>query len=150
MKSVYSVAELVPHSGKMSLLDRVTEYGDDWLQAEVTITADSMFADKLGVPAWVGLEYMAQTIGAFAGLQERLCSGSPKLGFLVGSRRYSCSGEYFLIGQTLTLRVEKEMATESGLNVFQCRVQGTDIEASARLNVFQPDDAAQFIKESLE
>jgi len=150
MKSVYSVAELVPHSGKMSLLDRVTEYGDDWLQAEVTITADSMFTDKQGVPAWVGLEYMAQTIGAFAGLQERLCNASPKLGFLVGSRRYSCSGEYFSIGQTLTLRVEREMVTESGLNVFQCSVQGTGIEASARLNVFQPDDAAQFIKESLE
>ncbi|MBV1889157.1 MAG: hotdog family protein [Proteobacteria bacterium] len=149
MKSVYNVAELVPHSGTMSLLDRVIEYGEDWLQAEVTITADSMFADKQGVPAWIGLEYLAQTIAAFAGLQERQKGDLPKLGFLVGSRRYSCSEEYFPIGQTLQLRVEREMESESGLNVFQCMLKGEGIEGSTRLNVFQPNDVAKFLEESV-
>ncbi|MBV1915847.1 MAG: hotdog family protein [Pseudomonadales bacterium] len=150
MKNLYAVTELVPHSGKMSLLDRVTEYGEEWLQAEVTITKHSMFLAKQGVPGWVGLEYMAQTIAAFAGLQERLSDGPPKLGFLVGSRRYSCSQEYFPVGQTLRLRVEREMETKAGLNVFQCSLQGDGVEASARLNVFQPDDAAKFLQESSE
>lgn len=152
MKSEFSVAELVPHSGKMSLLDTIVDYGDDWLQAEVCITRDSMFADlssdKKGVPGWVGLEYLAQTVGAYAGLQERLAGGEPKLGFLVGSRKYLCSADYFLIGQTLSIKVHREMQVDNGLSVFQCDLQGDGVEASASLNVFQPDDAPQFLKEA--
>ena len=40
MKVEYSVAELVPHSGKMSLLDTIIDYGDGWLHAEVHITPE--------------------------------------------------------------------------------------------------------------
>ena len=149
MKSEYTVAELVPHSGKMSLLDNITAYGDDWLKAEVQITEQSMFVDQKGVPAWLGLEYLAQAIGAFAGLQERRLGKKPKLGFLVGTRKYECSEEYFLLGQVLTLKVEREMETEAGLNVFQCFLTGQGVEASARLNVFQPDDAEKFLEDTM-
>ncbi len=45
----------VPHSGDMSLLGRVLDAGDDWLEAEVTIGQESMFLEAEGVPAWVGL-----------------------------------------------------------------------------------------------
>ena len=149
MKSEFSVLELVPHSGKMSLLDNIIEYGDDWLIAEVCITTDSTFADERGVPAWVGLEYMAQTIAAYAGLQERLGGGKPKLGFLLGSRKYLCSTDYFSIGKILRLTAQLDMQAENGLNVFQCVLQGDGIEASANMNVFQPDDADKFLRDNL-
>ena len=145
MKVTYSVADLVPHSGKMSLLSTIVDYGDEWLQAEVNITLDSMFADAHGVPAWVGLEYMAQTIAAWAGLQERLNGGMPKIGLLLGSRKYICNTDYFAWGQTLILNVHVEMRAENGLDVFNCEIRGKDIEASALVNVFQPDDAEKFL-----
>ena len=148
MKSEYSVAELVPHSGKMSLLDNIVEYRDGWLRAEVSITADSMFADKQGVPAWIGLEYMAQAVGAYAGWQERLKGGPPKLGFLLGTRKYLCSTDYFAIGTKLIVTVQLEMEAANGLNVFQCILQGEGVEASANLNVFQPDDPGKFIQDN--
>ena len=85
MISEYRVADLVPHSGRMSLLTSITDHDEDSLSAQVVITQDSMFADSQGVPSWVGLEYMAQAIGAFAGLQERLKGESPKLGFFIGN-----------------------------------------------------------------
>lgn len=148
MKSEYSVAELVPHSGKMSLLDNIVEYRDGWLRAEVSITADSMFADKQGVPAWIGLEYMAQAVGAYAGWQERLKGGPPKLGFLLGTRKYLCSTDYFAIGTKLIVIVQLEMEAANGLNVFQCVLQGEGVDASANLNVFQPDDPDKFIQDN--
>ena len=148
MKSEYSVAELVPHSGKMSLLDNIVEYRDGWLRAEVSITADSMFADKQGVPAWIGLEYMAQAVGAYAGWQERLKGGPPKLGFLLGTRKYLCSTDYFAIGKKLIVIVQLEMEAANGLNVFQCVLQGEGVDASANLNVFQPDDPDKFIQDN--
>ncbi|MFT5658529.1 MAG: putative hotdog family 3-hydroxylacyl-ACP dehydratase [Gammaproteobacteria bacterium] len=149
MNTSYSVEDLVMHRGKMNLLDTIVDYGDDWLLAEVTIREDSMFADSRGVPAWIGLEYLAQTIGAFDGLKERLEGKKPKLGFLVGSRKYQCSRPYFAIGQTLSLHVQFEMQADNGLSVFSCLLTGDSVEATTSLNVFQPEDAEKFIQDSI-
>jgi predicted hotdog family 3-hydroxylacyl-ACP dehydratase len=147
VKSEYSVAELVPHSGKMSLLDNIIEYRDGWLRAEVCISADSMFVNELGVPAWIGLEYLAQAVGAYSGWKERSKGRSPKLGFLLGTRKYLCSTDYFAIGTTLTLTVQLEVEAENGLNVFQCVLEGEGVEATANINVFQPDDPDKFLQD---
>ncbi|OMH31679.1 hotdog family protein [Motiliproteus sp. MSK22-1] len=148
MMPKFSVEELVPHSGKMSLLDTIVEYGEDWLHAEVQITTDSMFVDERGVPAWIGLEYLAQAIGAFSGSKERLSGDQPKLGFLLGTRKYRCTTDYFPIGQTLSIKVRRELQGDNGLSAFSCLLQGEGIEASANLNVFQPDDADQFLQDA--
>lgn len=149
MSSEYRVEELVPHSGKMSLLDSIVVHGDDWLHAEVKISKDSMFVEERGVPAWIGMEYMAQAIGAFAGLQERLGGGAPKLGFLLGTRKYICTTDFFPVGNTLSLKVTRELQGDNGLSVFQCMLQSDGIEATASLNVFQPEDADKFLQEAI-
>ena len=149
MRQTYNVAQLVPHSDKMRLLDRILDYGEEWLHAEVHITQDSMFADADGVPAWIGLEYMAQAISAHAGMLERLNGGEPKIGFLLGSRKYLCNTDYFAIGQTLSVKVHLEMLASNGLNVFSCELLGQGVEASAIVNVFQPDDAKKFLKDAV-
>jgi predicted hotdog family 3-hydroxylacyl-ACP dehydratase len=146
--SAYSVAELVPHSGKMSLLSSIVDYGEDWLQAEVVITRDSTFADAEGVPSWIGFEYMAQTIAAYSGLQERLRGGKPRIGFLLGSRKYVCNVERFAIGQKLLLKVCPEVLGDNGLNVFNCELRGQGVDASAMINVFLPEDADAFLREA--
>ena len=147
MNASFSVAELIPHTGCMSLLDEIIDFGDDWLHAKVKVTADSMFVEEQGVPALVGIEYLAQAVAAYAGLQERKYGREPKLGFLLGVRKYLCSTDYFPIGSTLVLQVQLEMQAENGLNVFQCILMSDEIKASARLNVFQPDDAKQFLQD---
>ena len=133
----------------MSLLDTILDYGEEWLHAEVHITPDSMFADADGVPAWIGLEYMAQAISAHAGMLERLNGGKPKIGFLLGSRKYLCNTDYFAFGQTLLVKVHLEMLAANGLKVFNCELQGRDLEASAIVNVFQPDDAEKFLMDAV-
>ncbi len=148
MKTPYQVAELVPHSGRMSLLSRIVDYDEGWLLAEIDINSDSMFADDRGVPAWIGLEYMAQAIAAYAGLQERIQGGVPKIGFLLGSRNYSSSGDYFAHGHTFQVRVVLDMVADNGLNVFNCELEGNGTRATAMVNVFQPDDAEKFLEEA--
>ena len=149
MTERYQIADLVPHSGSMSLLTRVTAYGEQWLEAEVEIHSDSMFVEEKGVPAWIGVEYLAQAIAAYAGLQQRQQSKTPKLGFLLGTRRYQCNTDWFAIGQTLSIRVECEMQAENGLHVFTCQLTGEQATASANLNVYQPDDASEFVEEAI-
>jgi len=145
-EQLYSVADLVPHSGKMSLLSTIESYTDSSLTASVLITKDSMFADSDGVPAWVGIEYMAQAIGAYAGLQQRNLGQAPKLGFLLGSRKYQCDAPVFSLGSKLIIVAERELMAENGLSVFKCRLSAPGVNASAQLNVYQPEDAELFLK----
>lgn len=147
MKAEYQVSELVPHSGKMSLLDEIVEYDQESLLARVHVRASSMFAGAEGVPAWIGMEYMAQAIAAFAGLQERQNGGEPKLGFLLGSRKYRCSTDVFSLGACLNIRVIREMQAENGLHAFDCEIRGENVQATARMTVFQPDNAETFLQD---
>jgi len=147
MTQEYQLHELVPHSGTMSLLTRVTAHGEAWLEAEVDIHAASVFVEDAGVPAWVGIEYLAQAIAAYAGLQQRKQNKAPKLGFLLGTRRYDVNTAWFATGQTLLIRVEQEMVADNGLHVFKGKLTANQIEATANLNVYQPDDGVQFIKD---
>ena len=92
------VATLVPHSGRMVLLDRVLSADADNLCAEVRIHADSVLAGAQGVGAWVGIEYMAQAIAAHAGWSARQRGGDVKVGFLLGARKYQAGVSYFAPG----------------------------------------------------
>jgi predicted hotdog family 3-hydroxylacyl-ACP dehydratase len=149
----FHVEDVVPHSGVMSLLDRVVDAGEDWLEAEVRIGRDTLFADERGVPAWAGIEYMAQAIAAFAGMQRRRRGLEAAVGFLVGTRRYDSSQSYFPHGSRLTIRVEREFQADNGLGVFACEIRGEslqnhEITASAALNVFQPDNVHEFLEQA--
>lgn len=143
----YPVDEVVPHSGTMSLLDNIVDSGDDWLIAEVLIKPDTLFVSDKGVPAWIGIEYMAQSIGAFAGTMAKNHQQSIKLGFLLGTRKYISSVSNFPLGSRLLIKVEKELQSDDGLGVFNCSINAEDILVSARLNVFQPRDADEFFAE---
>ena len=149
MKTDFTVEEVVMHRGAMNFLDEILDYGEDWLQAGVHITGNSMFADDRGVPGWVGMEYLAQAIGAYEGVQRRLQGSRPRLGFLVGSRKYRCNVDYFAPGQVLSLYVVREILADNGLGVFKCELTGPQgVEASANLNVYQPENAEEFLKGS--
>ena len=77
---------LIPHKGKMMLLDRVIEYDiEHSIRAEYTITRNCLFYDPLldGVPAWVGFEFIAQAISTLTGIRKRAKGEKPKMGFIL-------------------------------------------------------------------
>jgi predicted hotdog family 3-hydroxylacyl-ACP dehydratase len=146
LKPEYSIDEVVPHSGIMSLLSEVLDYDSDTLRASVIVSEDSLFASPRGVPAWVGVEYMAQAIAAYAGVSAREAGEGVSIGFLLGTRKYSCTQPYFPLGDRLTVAVSKELQDDNGLAVFQCIIQSeSGVEALGNLNVFQPDNVEQFL-----
>ena len=143
----WAMADLVPHAGRMRLLDAAIDGDDDSLTACVEIRADSLFFDGVGVGAWVGIEYMAQAVAAWAGWRARLDGGSPKVGFLLGSRRYSTSRSRFLLGEVLLVQAQRQFQADNGLGHFDCTlaIDGVQV-ASAALTVFEPDDVSQFLR----
>ncbi|MDP3876621.1 MAG: hotdog family protein [Methylobacter sp.] len=133
-----AVADLIPHSGSMVLLERIIDYDDQSLIAEVVVRGDGLLGgDEKSVPAWVGIEYMAQAIAAFAGVTAKQANEPIRLGFLLGTRRYGSNIAAFKAGSILTIRVKKIMQDDN-LGVFDCRIDGDGVEITAKLNVYQP------------
>lgn len=136
----YSIEQLLPHAGKLMLLDHVLTYDDESMSAQVTVRGDGLFGDNTGVPAWLGIEYMAQTVAAHGGLMCRLAGKPLNPGFLLGTRRYHCNVSRLNAGAVLIVTV-KRLIQDQGLGVFDCRVTGDGVEISAKLSVYQPDTA---------
>jgi predicted hotdog family 3-hydroxylacyl-ACP dehydratase len=137
----YSIHDLLPHGPSMVLLDRVLGWDEGFISCELTIRAGiPFFTAGTGVPSHVGLEYMAQCCGAYAGLAG-LAAGQPvKLGFLLGTRKYSAATEIFAPGDILTITA-REILREEPMAVFDCRISCQNNEiATAQLNLYRPEN----------
>ena len=137
------IEEVVPHRPPMLLIDRVCAHGDDMTVSTVAIRPDSPFvatgADgRLGVPAVVGIEYMAQTVAAYAGLSARKEKRAPRIGFLLGCRELNLETDAFAVGEVLTIEVRRVFG-ENDLGSFSCKITGADGRtlASGSLTVYQ-------------
>ena len=139
-----NVADLIPHEGQMVLLDKVLEYDENSLVSEVIVRDDGLFGDGKTVPAWLGIEYMAQTVAAHEGMMSHLAGKPIKLGFLLGSRRYYSNISSFTVGSRLTVKVER-LIQDQGLGVFFCQISGKGVDISAKLNVYQPDNKVNLV-----
>lgn len=148
----YSINEVLPHKEPMILIDSLESYDSDSCICQVTITKESPFYDDTlaGVPSYIGSEYMAQAIAAFAGANALDNKSKVTIGFLLGSRKYKTFKPAFLLNTRLTIKVKELYQEESGLSVFECEIndQTPSLIAQANINVFQPDNAEAFINES--
>lgn len=144
----YAVAELLPQAGNMVLVDQVLEVGEDHIVVGLRVREDGLFSSPdRTVPAWVGLEYMAQAIAAFSGYQRKCRGEAIGLGFLLGTRHYECSASSFPCGTSLTVRAEKIIEGANDMAVFDCAIDGGGIHAASKLNVLLPQDSKKFLAE---
>ncbi len=146
----YSIEQVLPHRAPMILLDRFIEAGAEYGVCSVTITEQSPFYDTAcrAVPAYVGIEYMAQTIAAYAGANRLVAGGQVKIGFLLGCRKYQPRVTGFAAGTELIVTAAQLVMEPSGLSVFECSIsQQQQVLVSARLNVFQPEDHQAWLTE---
>ena len=142
----YSIEELIPQSQTMVLLNRVLDIGEGYIIAELKVRDDGLFSNfEPNVPAWLGLEYMAQAVAAFSGYQRKCKGEAIGLGFLLGTRHYQCSVGSFPCGSYLQVRAEKIIEAANDMSVFECTVDGVNIKASGRLNVMLPQDSKKFL-----
>lgn len=143
----FPVTDLIPQSGPMALLDRVLEVGESHIVTALKVRDDGLFSGPdQRVPAWVGLEYMAQTVAAFSGYWRKCQGEAIQLGFLLGTRHYQCSMESFACGAALRVFAEKVMDGVNDMSVFDCRIEGEGLLAEAKLNVLLPGDAESFLR----
>lgn len=142
----YAVDTLLPQSGQMVLIDSIVEAGSDFIVVDLAVSDDGLFSDENHtVPAWIGLEYMAQAVAAYSGYQRKLKGQEIDLGFLLGTRFYECSVGHFICGERLSVRAEKIIEAANDMVVFDCTLSGKRVQARSKLNLLMPQDSKKFL-----
>ncbi|HFC8287945.1 TPA: thioester dehydrase [Neisseria meningitidis] len=152
---ITDTASLLPHSGRMVLIDRITRYGDDFVEAGAQIKPDHILLAGGMLPYTAFIELMAQAVGAYAGIQARKNARPVRLGFLLGTRKLEIFAQSVPIGTHLLATAHMSIQDAGGMGVFDCELRWTDapetssetlpsdgILARASLNVYSPEHPA--------
>jgi predicted hotdog family 3-hydroxylacyl-ACP dehydratase len=174
LQALPDVSELLMHRPPMLLIDQVQSFDAESVTMLYTPQTQAWYADSDGnMPAWIGIELMAQAIGCHVALNKRLQQQAPKQGVLLGSRRYLATVPAFTGNRQLCIYATLVFRDESGLAAYDCTIYDTISEpadparayqaqqdqhdepqagkmqgllASATLKVFEPDDFQQFLQ----
>ena len=145
------IEEVLQHRGNMLLIDHLIEFNDESMVAEYSPRSGAWYVDDQGrMPAWIGIELMAQAVAAHVGMLKFNKEMPQKAGVLVGTRRYSATDSSFATGVPLQIQVTVVYQDASGLGAYDCNI-GYDGNAlaTATLKVFEPADFQTFLQESI-
>lgn len=145
MSGTVALESVLPHAAPMILIDEIVRTGEASAESSVCITEDAMFydAETRGVPSYVGIEYIAQTVAAHAGAAARANGDPVRVGFLLGTRHYACSVPYFALGAKLAVRV-RALYEAPRVSKFQGTISlsgGSEL-ASCAVSVYLRDGTA--------
>jgi predicted hotdog family 3-hydroxylacyl-ACP dehydratase len=129
--------DLLPQGPEMTLLGRFVGYDAARSVLAADVDERSVFFEGTGVPAWAGIEYMAQAIAAHAGYEARRRGEPPAVGFVLGTRAYESLVDEFPLGCTLTISVEPQVV-DGGFSAFGCTIETDRVVATAVINVYRP------------
>jgi predicted hotdog family 3-hydroxylacyl-ACP dehydratase len=144
-----AIDELLPHRGTMKLLDAVLDYDDTTVRVEARVDPRAWYADAAGaMPAWIGIELMAQAIGAHVGLLTRMEGGEPRPGVLLGAQRYQAHVPAFDAHARLHIDATQILRGADGQGAYECTISNTDGArwAHAIVKVYQPNDFLAFME----
>jgi predicted hotdog family 3-hydroxylacyl-ACP dehydratase len=109
-----------------------------------------MFLQTAGVPAFVGIEYMAQTVAVHGAYQSYLEGQPIVVGLLLGTRRLDMNCRFFELGQTLRIEAT-HIWGQHELMRFRCAIThaASDTQLQqAELNVFKPKALQSYLEEN--
>jgi len=108
---IEELQSLVPHKGRMFLLNKINSYDlkEGRLEAECDITEDCLFYDPAsgGVPSWLSFEFSAQAISGLFGLRRREMGKKPKIGYIMSVSSLKTEVPFFRPGTTVQIKVKE-------------------------------------------
>ena len=142
---------IIPHKGKMMMLDRIKKYciREKSIEAEYKITEDCLFYNEKeeGVPSWVGFEFIAQAISAFIGIREREKGIPPNEGYILGISQMNISLTFLKKNSIITIN-SKEIESMYPVYIFQGEIflNGQEV-LSGKITVMEAVDRQNQSKE---
>jgi predicted hotdog family 3-hydroxylacyl-ACP dehydratase len=141
------IESLVPHRAPMLWLEALVAASEDAVEVAARVPNErATLSDEPGMPAWLGIELMAQAVAAHVGFRGWRAGKPPKPGVLLGCRAYRVSAPRFGAGESLRVLARVAYLDEGGFGAYDCRIcaAGADL-ASATLKVYEPADFRAFL-----
>ena len=143
----YLIEDLIKHRRGMLLVDRLVSYDMSGVVVEVIIKEDTSFLNENYVPAWIGIEYTAQAVAVWAGLQAIQGGKKIKTGLLLSCRKYKSTRPRFMLGEVLNIHIReefigREMGTYDGRI---CDETGKEV-VTVSLNTFMSEKVEEIKK----
>lgn len=135
------------HREPMLLLDTLVACEGDETICEWRVGENDSFVEGgIGVPSYVGVEFMAQCVAVHAGTRERIEGFGPPLGFLLGTRHFRASVSHFRVGEVYRAVCRELIRDGNGMGAYECEVlhRGEKV-AEARLNVLEKEKGKKLI-----
>ncbi len=141
---IEQVAPLLPHSGDMVLLDRISDFGEDFLIAETEIRSDNILIKQGKLATFAGIEIMAQGVAAWSGCLATLADEPVRLGYLLGTRKLHIYTQEIPVGSKLQIKIKMSIQDNTGFGVFDSQLidlTSGKIILEGALNVFSPKES---------
>ena len=134
--------DLLPHRPPMIVLTQVISVkvpGEAAAVADTSIGSVFYDPDLGGIPACVALEYMAQTMALAVGVERCRKGETPKVGFVLGTRRLDVKVAVFESEKRYEVKATCVCADDEVAS-FDCSITGPEGEvvATATLTAYQP------------
>ena len=134
----------------MLLLEHVVAADESSIEAEQVVPTNAWYLDGARqMPAWIGIESMAQAIAAHVSLCALWRGEPPRCGVLLGAKDYRAAASGFDAGERLRVSARLTYRDESGFAAYDCVIAAGGRQlASAGLKVFQPADFEAFMQQA--
>jgi len=142
MSHIPDLIDLLPHDMPLVLVDELIDVQEFSIHCRVTISDKNIFFnhETKTLPAWVGIEFMAQSVAGWSGYHAWKKGNKSPIGFLLGSRKYQAECSDFQRGDILDIFAE-QVLENNGMAVFSCYIESNGQQvASSQLNVFVPTE----------
>lgn len=144
---IYDVASLLPHNGKMILLNEITSYDEESLIAYAQVTLQQILVSNGIFPSWAAMEMMAQGVAAWAGILAKDAGEEVRLGFLLGTRKLQLFFDNLPVPALLRVDIKCSLQDNNGFGIFNSQLWLCDdirkpvqLLAEAALKVYRPHE----------
>ena len=148
---------MVPHKGKMFLLNRVVQYDTEKLTItlQCDINRDNIFYDEElgGIPSWCTFEIMAQGVAALSYIKKTVRGESEKCnpGVVLSISHFKTRVPSFDEGTTIQIKISEDVSS-GDISKFSCAIFGQgntsqdDSDVTTFITVMESKDLEQRLK----
>ncbi|MFO7601617.1 MAG: hypothetical protein R6X27_17705 [Candidatus Desulfacyla sp.] len=137
-----SIEDLIPHRGRMKLIDEIIRVDEEAAVTESIVKKDwPLFADD-SVSPLVLIELTAQTAGVSMGWEESVLKGKDiegRLGWLVGVKEVRFHLHRIPRGSRIRVCATRDFSFENYYEVIGIAEIGSQVVGEVRLQIVHPD-----------
>ena len=137
-----SIEELIPHRGRMKLIDEIIRVDEETAVTESIVNREWPLFQEDAVSPFILIELAAQTAGICVGWEESIIKGKDiegRLGWLVGIKKALFHLDKIPINSRIRVRSKKSFCFENYLEFDGVAKIGAKVIGEVRLQIVHPD-----------